>query len=131
MSSLILRASTRILTGLILSFSLYLLWRGHNLPGGGFIGGLVASIALALAVFAFDARWCRRTLPVKPTTLAISGLGLALAAGLVAAPGGETFLTGTWTLIAGIKLGTPLLFDLGVYLAVLGSVLALVLELAE
>jgi hypothetical protein len=63
--------------------------------------------------------------------MAMSGLGVVLGAGLIGALVGAPFLTGSWIVIAGTKLGTPLLFDAGVYVAVIGSVMSLVLELVE
>ncbi|HSO07607.1 MAG TPA: Na+/H+ antiporter subunit B [Pelomicrobium sp.] len=131
MSTLILRAATRVLTSLILLFSVYLLLRGHNLPGGGFIGALVASIAFGLYVFAFGAEACRRALRIEPGALAVAGLAVALGAGLLAGLAEEPFLTGLWGSLGDTKVGTPLLFDVGVYLAVVGAVMTLVLDLAE
>lgn len=131
MSSLILRAATRVLASLILLFSVYLLLRGHNLPGGGFIGGLVGSIAFGLYAFAFGADACRRALRVEPRAIAVAGLAVALGTGLLAALAGEPFLTGLWTTVAGTKVGTPLVFDVGVYLAVVGAVMTLALELGQ
>jgi multicomponent Na+:H+ antiporter subunit B len=130
-SSLILRAATRVLASLILLFSVYLLLRGHNLPGGGFIGGLVGSIAFGLYALAFGADACRRALRVEPRAIAVAGLAVALGTGLLAALAGEPFLTGLWTTVGGTKVGTPLVFDVGVYLAVVGAVMTLALELGQ
>ena len=77
MSSLILRAATRVLAPMMLMLSLFLLWRGHNLPGGGFIGGLVATSAIALQGIAFGPEAARRTLVLPPAVLA--GVGLVAA----------------------------------------------------
>lgn len=136
MTSLILRTATRYLLALLLLFSVFLLLRGHNHPGGGFAGGLVAAGAFALYSIAFDPGAARDLLRVDPRSLIGAGLLLALGSGLPALPAGQPFLTGQWTHLefgraAGLDLGTPLLFDLGVYLAVLGMTLTILLALAE
>ncbi len=131
MNSLILRTATRFLMPMILLYSVFLLLRGHHLPGGGFIGGLVAAVAFVLYALAFDPAAARSLLRVDPGSLIGSGLLVALASGMPALWRAEPFLTGQWDLIAGLKLGTPLLFDVGVYLVVLGATLAMVLSMAE
>ena len=131
MTSLILRTAARFLMPMILLYSVFLLLRGHHLPGGGFVGGLVAAVAFVLYAFAFDPADARRLLRVEPGTLIGAGLLTALASGAVALWEGEPFLAGQWRLVGELKLGTPLLFDLGVYLVVLGATLAMVLSMAE
>ncbi|MDY6906477.1 MAG: Na+/H+ antiporter subunit B [Thermodesulfobacteriota bacterium] len=136
MQSLILRASTRLLVSLILVFSVYLLIRGHQAPGGGFSGALVGGTAFALYAIAEGAASVRQALRVDPRHLIVVGLLLALGAGLSGTIAGQPFLTGLWwTLTIGhdyqIVLGTPLFFDIGVYLIVLGTILTLILALEE
>jgi multicomponent Na+:H+ antiporter subunit B len=133
MIDVILRTATRALMPLMLGFSVFLLIRGHNEPGGGFAGGLVAAVAFVLYAFAFDVRDARRVLRIEPTILMGVGLSAAAGAGLIGLATGETFLTGHWATLnpIGLKLGTPLLFDLGVYLSVFGAALAAILTLAE
>ena len=137
MSSLILTVASRLLVGLMLLFSLFLLWRGHNEPGGGFIGGLVAAAALAVYAFASGTEAVRAVLRVEPLLIAVAGLAVAIAAGLLGFAAGEDFLTGLWVFIGatpddkGLALGTPLLFDIGVYLAVVGGVTGMVLALED
>jgi multisubunit Na+/H+ antiporter MnhB subunit len=136
MRSLILRASTRLLVSLILVFSVYLLIRGHHAPGGGFSGALVAGTAFALYAIAEGAASVRRALRLDPRSLIVTGMLLALASGLTGLALGRPFLTGFWwTLSLGhdyeIALGTPLFFDIGVYLIVLGTILTLILALEE
>lgn len=136
MSSVILRTATRFLMPMMLLFSAFLLLRGHNLPGGGFVGGLVAASAFALYAFVFGGDEARRLLYVDPRALIGAGLVIALGSGCVALAGGDAFLTGHWyQLEVGgpdkVKLGTPLLFDIGIYLVVLGAALAMVLTMAE
>jgi len=136
MDSVILKTATRLISALMLVFSFFLLLRGHNLPGGGFIGSLVAATAFALYAIAFGPASVRQALRVEPMKLSIAGLGIALVAGLLALLEGAPFLTGVWNKIeleggGTIPLGSPLLFDVGVYLVVLGAVLTLILAMEE
>lgn len=133
--SYILSTATRYLLPLMMLYSLFVLLRGHNNPGGGFIGGLVAAAAFALYSIAHDVKSARICLRVRPQVLIGVGLLVAVVAGLPAVLSGEgTFLTGMWTgvgiPVAG-KFGTPLLFDVGVYLVVLGVATLIVFSLAE
>ncbi len=123
MRSLILATATRYLMPLLLLFSVFLLLRGHNEPGGGFVGGLVAGCALALHAVAHGIRATRAFVPVEPVTLIALGLGLAGGSGMLAWLWEAPFLTGLWLgfVVPGVgKLGTPLLFDVGVYVLVIG-----------
>ncbi|HMP74124.1 MAG TPA: Na+/H+ antiporter subunit B [Kiritimatiellia bacterium] len=136
MISLILQTATRFVVPLLLLFSIYLLIVGHNYPGGGFVGGLSASSAFALYAIAFDVPAARRLLRLSPITVSALGLLAATLAGLLAVFAGKPFLTGLWTElpIPGLgptKIGTPILFDLGVYLVVLGVAMAILFSLAE
>ena len=136
MGTLILKTATRLLTGLILVFSVYLLFRGHHNPGGGFAGALVAGTAFALFAISEGARALRRAVRIDPRLLTAAGLLTALAAGMTAFIRNRPFLTGIWWPAGGgaeahVLIGTPLIFDIGVYLTVLGTILTLVLALEE
>lgn len=134
MRSHILETTSRLLLPLLLLFSLFLLQRGHNLPGGGFVGGLVTAAAYALYTVAYTVREARLALRVSPRFLFTLGLSLAAGSGLIAMFVGDPFLTGQWfpsNWVALRNLGTPLIFDVGVYLTVLGVVLTMVFALAE
>ena len=125
MNSPILWFGGRILLPIALAFSLWLLWRGHNEPGGGFIGGLVAAAGIAVHVLPRGGPSLARLLHFAPTTIAAVGLLLAVVAGLPSLHLQAPFLTHQWAIApGGLAVGTTLLFDCGVYLAVLGSVLA-------
>ncbi|GAB4422193.1 MAG: Na+/H+ antiporter subunit B [Anaerolineae bacterium] len=134
MGSLILSTATRYLLPLLLLFSVFLLIRGHNEPGGGFVGGLVAAAAFALYAIAYGVAAARQTLGLDPGRLIGLGLLLAVSSGIIALAAGLPFLTGLWhpqpVPVLG-KIGTPLLFDLGVYLTVIGVVLLIILSLME
>lgn len=134
MKTLILNTTNRFIIGLLLVFSVFLLLRGHNLPGGGFAGGLVAASAFSLQALAYGVGSARRLLFVDCRTLIGSGLTIALISGLLAVFNKTPFLTGLWDMtplpVVG-KLGTPLLFDVGVYVVVLGVVALIVFVLAD
>lgn len=127
----ILPAAARLVVPVQYVFSIYLLLRGHNLPGGGFIGGLVLASALVLRAMVNPARTPRIDL------ILLSGIGLLVALVSAVLPwlGGGSFFTGLWggqvwlPAIGKIKLGTPLLFDIGVFLVVTGVAAKLLLVL--
>lgn len=137
MNSVILSAATRLLVSLMLVFSLFMLLRGHNEPGGGFIGGLLAATGYALYAIAHGAASARRALRMDPLMIAVIGLGVALCAGLMAALADSAFLTGLWWFAGasadskGLPISSVLMFDVGVYLVVVGAVLTFVFALEE
>jgi multicomponent Na+:H+ antiporter subunit B len=131
MNSIILTTAARLVAALMLLFSVYLLLRGHNEPGGGFVGGLVAASALFLQAITNGVTATRRALRVEPRAIAVVGIAVAIVAGLAAAVVDAPFLSGVWAFPAGIPLGSPLLFDVGVYLVVVGAVTTLVFALEE
>jgi multicomponent Na+:H+ antiporter subunit B len=134
---LILRTAAAYLTPLMLLFSVFLLVRGHNEPGGGFAGGLVAAAAFVLLSIASGVALARRVLRVDPRSLVGVGLLAMLASGIVAPLlDGRPYLTALWWQLPlpggeSLGLGTPLLFDIGVYVAVLGTVLVVTFALEE
>ena len=115
---------------MLLLFSVFLLFRGHNEPGGGFVGGLVAAAAFALYAIAFGVQRARQALLVRPLTLLGAGLLIALLSGLPAVFRGQPFLAALWT-SGPVAVGTPALFDVGVFLVVAGVVLMMIFSLAE
>jgi multisubunit Na+/H+ antiporter MnhB subunit len=136
MHSLILKVATRLLVGLILVFAVYLLFRGHNAPGGGFVAALVAGTGFALAAISEGPAVVRSAIRIDPERIAMCGLGLAILCGLVGWLAGRPFLTGLWWIVTtdhskGLAIGTPLFFDIGVFLTVLGTLLTLILALEE
>jgi len=134
MSSLILSAATRYLLPLLLLLSVYLLLRGHNLPGGGFVGGLVGASAFALYCLAHGVEAAKRVLRVNPRVFMAAGLLMAAVSGCLSLLVGLPFMTGLWSrdgvVVLG-KIGTPAVFDLAVYLVVLGVVLTIIYSLSE
>jgi len=134
--SLILRVTARVLVPLLLLFSVFILLRGHNLPGGGFVGGLMAACAFVLYLLAAGVRGARTLLRVEPHTLLGLGLACAYSAGLLALARGRPFLTGLWAdvhipLLGHLHLGSTLLFDIGVMFVVIGTVLLMVFSVED
>jgi multicomponent Na+:H+ antiporter subunit B len=134
--SLILRTAAKVLVPLMLLFSVFLLLRGHDESGGGFIGGLVVAGAFALYAVAYGSRQMRAALRIDPRELIALGLAAAIAAGVFPFFLGDGFLTGEWLMWEigegrEFKIGSNLLFDIGVYLIVAGMTLTVVLALEE
>ncbi|MCL7929859.1 MULTISPECIES: Na+/H+ antiporter subunit B [Halomonadaceae] len=132
--TLILNTAARFLMPLQLLFSVFLLLRGHDEPGGGFIAGLVAAGAFTLYLFAFGVTATKEVLRmVDPRDLIGVGLLLGMISVFPAWFLDQPFLTAQWWTIPVIdfKASTPLIFDIGVYLAVLGSVTGMVMTLME
>ncbi|NYT23903.1 Na(+)/H(+) antiporter subunit B [Alcaligenaceae bacterium] len=123
MNSVIFRVGSCVILPFALLLSLYLLWRGHNEPGGGFIGGLIAAAGCASYALPRGYTALRKIVPIDSLQLLALGLGAALISGLPTLLGGQAYLTHAWGTIGGLALGTALLFDIGVYLTVLGAIL--------
>ncbi|KUL31659.1 Na+/H+ antiporter subunit B [Chlorobium limicola] len=134
MYSIILATASRYLLLLLQMFSLFLLFRGHNEPGGGFVGGLVAAAAYALYFIANGIAEAEKLLQIDPFYLIAAGLLLAVSSTMPSLAAGMNVMTGIWfdtgTALFG-KVGTPLLFDTGVYFLVLGVTLEIIFSLAE
>jgi multicomponent Na+:H+ antiporter subunit B len=136
MKSTILRTAAKIMHPLMILFALFLLLRGHNEPGGGFSGGLVAAAAFVLHALAHDAKAARYALHFEPRKIIAAGLLTAAGSGLIGVLGDEPFLTGVWLVIPApalgdVHVGTPLFFDIGVFLVVVGTTLLIVLTIGE
>jgi multicomponent Na+:H+ antiporter subunit B len=135
MDTVIFRTLAPYLTALMVLFSVFVLLRGHNEPGGGFIGGLIAASAFAIQGIANGVSSVRRALWFDPTTIAAAGLALAALAGLLSMFAGVPFMTALWTFpsIFGteVALSTPMMFDTGVYLVVTGAITTIALALEE
>ncbi len=134
MTEIYLRLVNLILTPLIILVAILLFLRGHDLPGGGFIAGLLVAAALELTILSRGAAVTREQ--YGPWLVPLVGLGLLVAviAGLLGIYGGG-FFHGMWIefYVGGdkIKMGTPQLFDLGVMLVVIGMAVTYLLRLSE
>ena len=129
MNSLIFRTAAPVIASLMMLFSVIILLRGHNEPGGGFLAGLIASSAVAVLGMAQGVGPVRRLMRINPIVIAGLGIVLATLSGLLSAFVGAPFLTGLWLPLR--LFGTPGVFDIGVYLVVLGTVAAVVLALED
>ena len=135
MNTLIFRTIAPLLVAIMLVFSVYICLRGHNEPGGGFIGGLIAASAIAILGMSSGAGTTRRALRVDP--LAIAGFGLFIAgfSGLLSLFTGSPFMTSIWLYLelgqTTVPLSTPMVFDIGVYLVVFGTISAIALGLED
>jgi multicomponent Na+:H+ antiporter subunit B len=121
---------------ILLILSVVVLLRGHNHPGGGFVGGLMAGSAFILHSMAFGIKVSKKKLNMNPFRVMGAGLFLALLAGFLSPVLNQgAFLQGLWgsVRVAGfvLKVGTPLLFDAGVYLVVTGMVVLVASSIME
>ena len=134
MNSIILRTISKILLPVLMIFSIFLLLRGHNEPGGGFIGGLVASAGIIFYTISYGTKIARELLGTNPFNIIASGLLIAIGSAVYSIFFGDLFMTGKWTDFAlpviG-KIGTPLIFDIGVYLVVNGITVKIIFTLEE
>ncbi|UUX94915.1 monovalent cation/H+ antiporter subunit A [Aquabacterium sp. J223] len=130
--SLLLRLAARLVLPLALAVSLYIFWRGHNLPGGGFIAGLVTAAALVLQYMALGHQTVETVMRAgqgrRFTRWIAGGLGLAALTGVGAFAFGRPFLTSAHghphlPLLGELPLASAALFDLGVYIVVVGATL--------
>jgi multicomponent Na+:H+ antiporter subunit B len=135
MKSIILKIASNYLLPLLLLFSIFILLRGHYLPGGGFVGGLIASIAFVLHAFANGLPTTKALLHIHPGYLMPIGLSIAFLSGLapmmlVDLP----FLTGLWfpepVSVIGM-IGSALFCDIGVYVVVVGVTLTIIFTISE
>jgi multisubunit Na+/H+ antiporter MnhB subunit len=131
MKSVILKAASQLIGAIVLVFAVYLLWRGHHAPGGGFIAALVAGTGFALVLIAEGPNRLRQGIMVSPQHLIGIGMGMAVGAGLWGLFHNQPFLSGIWWPADAAIIGTPLLFDAGVFLTVLGCILTVLLALEE
>jgi multicomponent K+:H+ antiporter subunit A len=131
---MILSTFARLLLPLALMVSIYIFLRGHNLPGGGFIAGLITAVALISQYLANGVSWTHSRLPARTHPIILAGLVMALATGLASWLFGRPFLTSAFghfklPLIGEFELASAMAFDLGVYLVVVGSTLLILINL--
>lgn len=135
MNTLIFRTIAPVITVVMIVFSIFVMLRGHNEPGGGFIGGLIAAAAIAIYGIAVGPGTVRGALRVDP--LAFAGFGVLIAglSGVVSLGFGRPYLTGLWAYFdlgeGEVAVSTPMIFDIGVYFVVFGTISAVALALEE
>ncbi len=136
MNSVILQIADRYLKWILIVFAVLALFRGHNYPGGGFIGGLMAGLAIVFRGFAFNAFLIKNELKDRPERYIASGLSILLLSFVPSLINNAPLMTGIWFTIPlpwgeGVKLGTPFLFDVGVFFTVIGVTLMFVFSLTH
>lgn len=134
MKSTILEEAVRYLLPVMLLFAVAVMARGHNEPGGGFVGGLVAASALTLHALTFGVARTRAALQVSPQMIIGLGLLLAVSSAFVGPVlFDHPFMTGEWhdVKVAVLSFSTPALFDIGVMLVVVGVTVLIVFTLSE
>lgn len=135
--SYIFKAVVRFLFFLVNVFALYLLLRGHNLPGGGFIAGLATAISLILLSLAIGLEELHRVMRFDPMRLAAAGLAVATLTGATPLFLNRPFLEhfnfhfDDVPIIGELHVGTPLVFDVGVYLVVVGIACKIIFVLGK
>lgn len=134
MKSVIFQTASNYLLPLLLLFSIFILLRGHYLPGGGFVGGLIAATAFVLHSLGNGLQKTKQILKFHPGFLMPFGLAIALVSGMLPLLSGHPILTGLWFEqpfpIVGM-VGSALFFDAGVYFVVIGVTLTIIFTITE
>jgi multicomponent K+:H+ antiporter subunit A len=130
----VMASLTRLLLPLALLVSIFILLRGHNQPGGGFIAGLITAVALIMQYLANGVAWTQSRMPANMHPLIATGLLLATLTGLGSWLVGHAFLTSSftyldWPLLGKFELASAMAFDIGVYLVVIGATLLILIHL--
>lgn len=135
-TDLILDTVTKLLVYIILTVAIYLFFAGHHTPGGGFVGGLITACALLLLYMAFDIETVQQMIPIDFKNVAALGVLIAVLTGLSSLFFDQPFLNQSFgivdlPLVGEVELATAVLFDLGVYLAVVGTAVVIILSISE
>ncbi|RSL34447.1 Na(+)/H(+) antiporter subunit B [Salibacterium salarium] len=135
-NDIILQTMTNVVLFIVLIFSIFIFFNGHHEPGGGFIGGLMTSSALVLLLLAYDLETVQRILPIDFKIVAAIGLLIAIGTGMGSFLFGAPFLSQTYDyftfpVLGELELATALLFDIGVYLVVIGVTLTIIQTIGE
>jgi multicomponent Na+:H+ antiporter subunit B len=136
MNSAILQIAAKYIRLLLVFFAVLALLRGHNNPGGGFIGGLLVALSIVYYGFAFDSMKAKAKLNIQPERYIASGLLAILLSVLPGLVQSGELMKGIWIgiplpVLGELKLGTPFLFDIGVFLAVIGVTLMFFFSLTK
>ncbi len=134
--SLILQSVARLLFPLMLLFAAFVFLRGHNLPGGGFIAGLIASLAIVLQYLANGITWMSSRIRTNMHLVIAIGLAFAIGTGMVSIFLGYPFMTSAftylkWPGVGKFEVASAMMFDLGVFLAVVGATVMILVELGK
>jgi len=134
--NIILEKIVDLFMKVMLIFSIYLLLRGHNNPGGGFIAGIIASTGFIFYAIIFGTESLQSIIKIKPQTFIAIGLSFVLIAAILPTFSSTEILTGLWIkakipILGTLHIGTPLLFDIGVYGVVIGVILTIIISIME
>jgi multicomponent K+:H+ antiporter subunit A len=132
----IVQTITRLLFPLMLMVAVFIFLRGHNLPGGGFIAGLIAAVALISQYLANGIHWTNERLKMDMHNVIATGLLIAVVTGLVSISLGYPFLTSAftylnWPIVGQFEIASAIAFDLGVFLVVVGITVMILVELGK
>lgn len=135
-TDVIMQTSAKVLVFLILTYAIYILFAGHHNPGGGFVGGLATTSGFLLLFLAFDAKTVRQIIPVNFRFIGAAGVLIAVLTGAVPALLGDPFLNHMSAhvqlpLFGDTHLATAVLFDIGVFLAVIGTAMTIITSISE
>lgn len=135
-NNVILQFTTKIVFFMIVFFSVHIFFAGHYTPGGGFVGGLLTSSAIVLLLLAYDLKTLRAILPINYMYVVASGLIIAIATAAFPMFVGKSFFTHffdyfTLPIIGKTSLHTAALFDLGVFLVVVGVTMTIIQTIGE
>lgn len=135
MNSVILQIASKYVKAILLIFAFIALLRGHNYPGGGFIGGLLAALSVAFRSLAFSAQEVKERLLMQPRYYIAIGLLVIILSLLPSLFQGAALMKGLWLIIdipiyGALKLGTPFLFDIGIFMVVIGVTLMFLFTLS-
>jgi multicomponent Na+:H+ antiporter subunit B len=132
----ILQYAEKPIRWLLIIISIVALLRGHNYPGGGFIGGLLAGLAIVFQSLAYDVETVRKKMKLSPQSFIGIGLAIAAISLLPSIIGGAELMQAYWIKLQitesyVLKLGTPLVFDIGIFFSVIGIVLMFIFNLSK
>ncbi|URT70271.1 Na(+)/H(+) antiporter subunit B [Cytobacillus firmus] len=135
-NDIILQTATKVVLFLIVLFSIHIFFAGHYTPGGGFVGGLLTSGAIVLLLLAFDMKTVSKILPVNYIHMIAVGLLFAIGTGTGALLFNVPFLTHAFghidlPVLGDTSLHTATLFDLGVFLVVVGVTMTIIQTIGE
>lgn len=132
----IMQNLSRLLFPFMLLIAAFIFLRGHNLPGGGFIAGLIAALAIILQNLANGIEWTATRLKTGMHQVIAAGLFFAIGTGLVAMALNYPFLTSTftylyWPVVGKFEIASAMMFDLGVFLVVVGATVMILVQLGK
>lgn len=135
-NDMMFRVFIRLIVIVVVTFSFYIFFSGHNEPGGGFIGGLMTAIAILSLYLVFGLEAIKKALPFNYTHFMAVGLLLGAGTGIISMIAGDAYLKQYFDyfqipLFGEVELTTALIFDLGVYLVVVGGAMTLILTVVE